>query len=126
MIPRYPFVSVLLNSGQVREKLTWILVPVPVLLAVAFFAAAWGLGLLVISEHGEACQKGLHHVGSPLKEVRTDLWRLSSTCTFEDGATHVEESTPWVPPLVAASLVGAVVCGGVAAWAHRRRLDPRR
>ncbi|MFS8099281.1 hypothetical protein LFM09_19320 [Lentzea alba] len=104
-----------------REKLTWALVPLPVLLAVAFFAYAWGIGLLGVSEHGEACQKGLHHEGSPLKEVRTDLWRLTSTCAFEDGATHVEQLTPWVPPLVATSLAGAAASGAIATWAYRRR-----
>ncbi len=104
-----------------REKLAYLLVPVPLLAAVAFFSYLIGIFWLAITEHDEACMKGLVHQGARFREELQDEWALTSTCVFEDGTTHVEAFTPWVPPVLVASQTAAVVCTAIGLWAGSKR-----
>ncbi|MEU7481786.1 hypothetical protein AB0A63_37820 [Lentzea sp. NPDC042327] len=100
-----------------REKLTWLVVPVPLLLVLMGAVFAWGNILFVISEHDEMCARGLVYERAVLKEELQDPWTLTSTCVFEDGRTHDEQPTPWVPPLLVVLASVTVLCAVVGGWA---------
>lgn len=100
-----------------REKLAWLVVPAPALVVLAGAFWFWGQILLEAGEHDEWCSRGLAYEDVRFTEEVLDRWSLTSTCVFSDGRTHVEQTLPWLPTLVAVLLVAAVGCAVVGGWA---------